>query len=616
MRPSSKNRLIGFAIALSLGAAVALALSGLASASLLGKVVPPVTVELGPLLTVESGPSTKVEVPGVATVQVPQAQAPVPPVTVTTPVTPPVTTPSLPTTSTPVSTTPGVPTSSGGSGSAASGSGGSGASASGTSASANATGAAATSGSGSGAGSTEAGTTPGHLAASRARARQDLRHGAASGGKARAVAGSQASRLQAAGASAPTAGAASSTKLARSSGHKVAHKDTSSNPLNVIGRQIPFPVPFPDWSKPIILLLLLLAIFFAARSRLAALRARRLERQRTVLLGDLDSMQAALVPEIPRRLGDLSVSVAYRPADGPAAGGDFYDLFVLEPGKVAIVLGDVAGHGRSALTQAALTRYTLRAYMQAGLEPRAALSLAGSVLDEPGKLQFATVLAAIYDSANGRLTYASAGHDPPIAIGFDVPEPPTVCCSAPVGCKLPTGRRQTTISVPAGGKVCCFSDGLLEARTSDGLLGRERLVELVRALEPSDSAPALLERVRDEALRTPDDMVACIVSSVVGAPAPKGHVEELEVDEQTLAGTHVSSFLRACAVGAADATSLLADAHELVGDGRTALLRIERSGERTTVAALPGLSTAASKAAIARGVEQRALALSLGQATA
>jgi Stage II sporulation protein E (SpoIIE) len=620
MRPSPKHRLIGFAIALSLGAAVALALSGLASASLLGKVVPPVTVELGPL-NVEAGPSTKVEVPGVATVQAPsasQSQSPVPPVTVSTPVAPPVTTPALPTASTPVVTTPGAPVSSGGSGSGASGTGTSSSGASGASTVATATSAAAGGGSGaaSPAASTQAAAGAERLASPSARARQAARRRTAGNRKAQAAA-AQAAGRQAPGASTATAAGASSAKPAPSSVHKAARKAASSNPLDSIGRQIPFPVPVPDWSKPIILLLLLLAIFFAARSRLSALRARRLERQRAVLLGDLDSMQAALVPEIPRRLGDLSVSVAYRPADGPAAGGDFYDLFVLEPGRVAIVLGDVAGHGRGALTQAALTRYTLRAYMQAGLEPRAALSLAGSVLSEPGELQFATVLAAVYDSANGRLTYASAGHDPPIAIGFEVPEPPTVCCSAPVGCNLPTGRRQTTISVPPGGKVCFFSDGLLEARTPGGLLGRERLVELVGELGPSDSAPALLERVRDDALRTPDDMMACIVSSAVGAPAPKGHVEELEVDEQALAGTHVSAFLRACAVDAADLVPLLLRAHELVGDGRTALLRIERSGGgEVGVAALPGLSTAAAKAAIVRDVERRALAPALGRATA
>jgi serine phosphatase RsbU (regulator of sigma subunit) len=120
----------------------------------------------------------------------------------------------------------------------------------------------------------------------------------------------------------------------------------------------------------------------AVCGRLAARRARRLEDQRATLLRDVDVMQAALVPEVPASLGGLAVSVAYRPAEGPAAGGDFYDLFIPAPGKVAIILGDVAGHGHEALIQAALTRYTLRAYIQAGLEPRAALALAGEV---PGR---------------------------------------------------------------------------------------------------------------------------------------------------------------------------------------------------------------------------------------
>ena len=613
MRPSPKHRLIGLAITLSLGSAVALPMGATASTSLIGEVVPPVTVKVGQLITVETAPTPKVEVPGVVTVQVPtapQAQVPVPPVTVATPLVPPVTTLSPPTTSTPGSKTPSAPAVPGELGTSSSDT------------SAHAVGSSASPSASTASTQTATGNAqraqPGRVTPTLGRPRHSSKRGAtARRGVQAATADPSAVRVT--GVSAPAVRRASSIgKPARSSGRDASRDTSSGNPLEQIGRQIPFPVPVPDWSKPIILLLLLLAIWFAARSRLAALRAQRLERQRAVLLGDLDSLQAALVPEIPARLGDLSVSVAYRPADGPAAGGDFYDLFVLEPGKVAIVLGDVAGHGRGALTQAALTRYTLRAYMQAGLEPRAALSLAGSVLAEPGEMQFATVIVAIYDSIEGRLTYASAGHDPPIPIGFELPEPPSICCSAPVGCNLPTGRRQTTLSVPAGGKVCFFSDGLLEARTVDGLLGRERLVELVGELDPSASAPELLERVRDEALRTPDDMVACVVSSAVGAPAlAAAHVEELEVDRDALDRATVPVFLQACGVDAADVTSLLARTHELVGAGRTALLRIERSpaGE-TTVTALPGLSTASSTAAIARGVERRALAPPLGRATA
>jgi hypothetical protein len=609
MGPSSRHRLTAPAIALSLGAVLTLSASPAANGALLGELLPSVSIHAGGI-TVESSPTPRVEVPGVATVEVPQVQVPSPPVT--TPAPPPVTitTPSLPTVSTPSEKTTSTPLPSG-SGSSSTGTG-TGAS-TGTSAQDAATSASVTSGSSGGAAQTGTAKTS-HTTSPAARRRAAAavttrRHAAAQ----RAAAGAApAASGNPTGAGSPSAGGAPSSAkaAARAHKHRASAKSSSSNPLAQLGRQIPFPVPVPDWSKPIILLLLLLAAWFAVRSRLAAVRARRLEGQRAVLLGDLDAMQAALVPAIPPRIGDVAVSVAYRPADGPAAGGDFYDIFALEPGKVAIVLGDVAGHGRGALTQAALTRYTLRAYMQAGLEPRAALALAGSVLSEPGEMQFATVVVAIYDSVAGSVTYASGGHPPPISIGFQTPEPPTVCCSAPVGCHLPTGRRQTTISVPPGGRVCFFSDGLLEARTADGLLGRERLAELAGELDAGDSAATLLERVRDDAQATPDDMVACIVSSAVGAPAPSAHVEELEVDDEALARTTVPVFLEACRVGTAELTPLLARASELVGERGTALLRIERApGGETTVAVLPGLSLAASKAAIGRAAEAPTLAL-------
>jgi hypothetical protein len=360
----------------------------------------------------------------------------------------------------------------------------------------------------------------------------------------------------------------------------------------------------PDWSKPIILLLLLVAVWFGVRWRMAGVRARRLERQRASLVRDVGSMQATLVPAIPERVGDLSVSVAYRPADGPAAGGDFYDVLALEPGRVAIVLGDVAGHGRDALAQAALTRYTLRAYLQAGLEPRAALALAGSVLNEPERMRFATVVVAIHDSSNGTLTYATAGHPPPIAIGFDTPEPLTVCCSAPICCDLPTGRRQTTISLPASGQMCFFSDGLPEARIAAGLLGRERLVEILDDLDSPVTAPRLLQRVRDDALATPDDMVACVISPRVGDAASTSTVEELEVDSRTPDGAYVAAFLEACGVRAERVPSLVAGAAEAVDRSGTALLRVERMpGHEAHATVLAGLSPDVEATAIERAAQ-------------
>jgi hypothetical protein len=350
-----------------------------------------------------------------------------------------------------------------------------------------------------------------------------------------------------------------------------------SDPLSSIGRHIPLPLPVPDWSKPIILALALLALAFAARSLLVSRRAKRLEGQREALLEDVDAMQLALVPSVPARLGELGVSVAYRPAEGPAAGGDFYDVFALDDDRVALILGDVAGHGHRSLTQAALTRYTVRAYLQAGMEPRAALALAGSVLADPSAEHFATVVVGLYDRASGRLTYASSGHPPPIAIGFEMPEPLTVCCSPPLGWDVQTGRRQTTLAIPAGGGVCFFSDGLLEARTEEGLLGRERLREIVEGLSAPFEAVALLAEVRNEAMATPDDMVACIIApqTISGSG---GQVEELEVDAAAIASGQAERFLAAFDVSERQLESALARARDTVVASDTAVLRLGLDG--------------------------------------
>jgi hypothetical protein len=399
------------------------------------------------------------------------------------------------------------------------------------------------------------------------------------------------------GAVVPTPGSTatkSHRRSPRANGSHTRLAGRSSNPLDTLGRHLPVPLPVPDWSKPIILLLLLLVLALGVRTRLTSRRARRLEGQRVGLLHDLDAMQAALVPVIPDRLAGAAVSVAYRPADGPAAGGDFYDAFALDDDRVALILGDVAGHGHEALSQAALTRYTLRAYLQAGLEPRVALAVAGTVLADPYAAHFATVVVAVHEVSTARLTYASAGHPPPLAVGFAVPEPPTVCCSPPVGWDVPTGRRQTTLTIPAGAAMCFFSDGLIEARTADGLLGRQRLDEIVTGLGARIDAVALIERVRASVQSTPDDMVACVLAPQGRSAVPAAQVEELEVDVETLSHEHVHRFLEHCGVPAPEAATATARARQIADATGTALLRIELAAAgASTLTVLPGLGAPA-----------------------
>lgn len=365
---------------------------------------------------------------------------------------------------------------------------------------------------------------------------------------------------------------------------------TGSDPLSSIGRSLPLPLPVPDWSKPIILALVLLAAVLWFRSIRATRRASRLERSQSRLLADLDAMQAALVPAVPATVEGLGVSVAYRPAEGPAAGGDFYDVFALGPGRVAAILGDVAGHGHDALEQAALTRYTLRAYLQATGEPRTTLALAGQALADPECAQLATVAVAVYDRNQGTLTYALAGHPPPILTGVPAVESPAVCSSPPLGWNVPTGRRQRTISLGRGARVCLFSDGLIEARCADpgggapGLLGRERLRALLEELPDEAGAVELLSAIRAEADATPDDMAACVLAPSVAAPQPGIDIEEIEIDERPLRGGQLHALLQALGLEPAALERLLGQTRFALERQETVLLRIDRSDRLVQVA--------------------------------
>ena len=389
-------------------------------------------------------------------------------------------------------------------------------------------------------------------------------------------AGANTVPVAAAGPGTVPASAGAGTQEPQPTRNVAATERSSGNPLEAIGGHLPLPLPVPDWSKPIILLLLVLALFFAFRARMSATRAKRLETQRASLLNDLHAMQAALVPEVPAELAALGVSVAYRPADGVAAGGDFYDVFELAPGRVALVLGDVCGHGREAAERAALTRYTVRAYLQAGLEPRAALALAGQALADPDA-HFATVAAGVYDAGEGSLVYACAGHPAPVVLGPGASTPLEVCCSPPVGWGIPTGRRQSRIPVPPGTAVCFFTDGLTEARCEDGLLGTERLAELLHSLGSDPSASGLVNSVTEVADATPDDMAACILvpGAAAGAGASPARIEELEFDRRDLDSGGMSRFLAGCGLAGARAAQLTGHVERALAGADTAVLQIE-----------------------------------------
>ncbi|MEA2426692.1 MAG: hypothetical protein QOF37_320, partial [Thermoleophilaceae bacterium] len=345
-------------------------------------------------------------------------------------------------------------------------------------------------------------------------------------------------------------------------------------------------IPGPVWA--LIGLLALLAGGFALRSRLVTRRADRLERQREELLGDVGLLQRALLPDVPGGLRGIEASVAYRPAEGPAAGGDFYDVFELDSDRTAIIVGDVCGHGRAALAVTALMRYTLRAYAAAGFEPRVALQVAARALDGDPEGALTTVVLAVYDPDAGTLTYACAGHEPPIVLGPAAYEPVTTFSSPPIGGFMATGQRQTTVALPPGSSACFFTDGLVEARLGDDMIGRDRLGEILSELEPESGAQLLLERIAQSADRAPDDMAACLVVAREGSvTAPPVRIEELQVTTADLDGNRVSEFLAACGVADATAAEALRAAQAKAAEFAGAVLRVHAEGTRRRVEVSP-----------------------------
>jgi hypothetical protein len=331
-------------------------------------------------------------------------------------------------------------------------------------------------------------------------------------------------------------------------------------------------VPTPIWIA--LGVLFLLAVALGARTFVERRRARALERDREQLLSDVAVLERALLPPVPERVGALATSVAYRPCDGPAAGGDFYDAFELPDGRAAILVGDVSGHGPDALEATNSVRSQLHAFLEAGMSPRAAIAMVGERAPVQLAGRFTTVVVGLHDPAAGTLTYATAGHPPPIIVGPGTDEPLSAGASPPIGVGLRTGVRETTLSLPKESLACFYTDGLVEAKRGDGMIGRTRLTELVASLAPDDEALALLERVIAEADETPDDMAVCIVRPVSGAELRSPRVEVLELDADDVDSGFAERFLAVCEVPAGELAASVERARAIVESDGRALLEV------------------------------------------
>jgi chemotaxis family two-component system sensor kinase Cph1 len=211
-----------------------------------------------------------------------------------------------------------------------------------------------------------------------------------------------------------------------------------------------------------------------------------------------ETLHRSLLPALPVVAG-WDVSAHYETAEGGRVGGDWYDAFRTSPDVLAVVLGDVAGHGITSAGIMAKLSNALRAYLLDSQSPAHALTSLSKFVTQLVPDSFATVFVACINTDTGAVQAASAGHPLPYVTAPDTtPEPAPVVVSPPLGVR---GASYTlsefTLTRDAG--LVLFSDGLIERRTEDIDVGLGRLVTTLTRLGSTVSAAQVFADVAQPA---------------------------------------------------------------------------------------------------------------------
>jgi len=234
-----------------------------------------------------------------------------------------------------------------------------------------------------------------------------------------------------------------------------------------------------------------------------------------------DRLQRALLPESFPRVPGVVFNGAYRPAsDESEVGGDWYDAFVLPDGRVAISLGDVAGHGLEAATIMGEIRQAMRSAAVGDSTPAGVLERINSVINLRASIGMVTAIFGYYEPLARELTYAVAGHPAPI---LSLGEGRTAFLPGgglPLGVMSTVDAVDCTVTLPPLAQVFFYTDGMTEYGR-DPIEG-ERLL-LAAAGEHSvqtaaDPARSLQERIFAHASNRDD--AATLALTCENGPVP------------------------------------------------------------------------------------------------
>jgi serine phosphatase RsbU (regulator of sigma subunit) len=227
-----------------------------------------------------------------------------------------------------------------------------------------------------------------------------------------------------------------------------------------------------------------------------------------------DSMQRSLLPRERPRVVGLDIGAVYASSARMDVGGDVYDFLELADGRLAVVLGDVTGHGIDAAADMAMAKFVFRSLAREHSEPSDFLAAANEiVLEEIGEGKFITMLYVTADGRAGELACASAGHPSPRIVRAGAVEPLSLRGLA-LGIAGDQAYEAERVTLGPGDAAVLFTDGLLEARREGELYGEERLdASLAKhaGLPAEELAVALVEDCRAFGGELADDCAVVVL---------------------------------------------------------------------------------------------------------
>ena len=231
-----------------------------------------------------------------------------------------------------------------------------------------------------------------------------------------------------------------------------------------------------------------------------------------------ETMRRSLLPQTKPELPGLDVGHVYAPATRVEVGGDVYDFLELPNGRLAVVLGDVSGHGIDAAADMAMAKFVFRSLVRDHPEPGELLAAANEVvLGEVGAGKFVTLLYLTIDPGSGEIACASAGHPPPRLVSSGKNPEEVRVSGLALGVESAQSYQTARLRLEPGDAAVLFTDGLLEARRDGEFYGEQRLdraLERHAGLPASELARALVEDCHAFAGELGDDLAVVVLRRV------------------------------------------------------------------------------------------------------